>query len=194
MAHINLLPWREAQRAQQKKQYILTLVMVVLVMLAINWLVASFINQLITNQTQRNQFLEGQIAILDGEISKIRDIKDSKKAVEQRMGLIEQLQASRNAAPHIMDELAKILPPGVSFQTMTRSGNRIEILGVSESNNRLSEFMRRLEQSKVFTNGVLSSITADEKRTESLSDFKLTFNVSQAIAPEVVDRLPEAKK
>ncbi|MFT5713020.1 MAG: type IV pilus assembly protein PilN, partial [Glaciecola sp.] len=64
-----------------------------------------------------------------------------------------------------------------------RSGNLIEIVGISESNNRLSAFMRNLEQSDVFTSGVLSSITADVSTSNALSDFKLTFSITPKVAP-----------
>ena len=54
----------------------------------------------------------------------------------------------------------------------------MEVLGVSESNNRLADFMRRLENSKVFNNGELSSIVADTSASDAVSDFKLTFTIS----------------
>ncbi|HBN99529.1 MAG TPA: pilus assembly protein CpaD, partial [Alteromonas macleodii] len=56
--------------------------------------------------------LEREIAVLDAQIAEIKKVKDSKNAIEQRMALIEQLQASRNVAPIVFDELAKLVPPG----------------------------------------------------------------------------------
>lgn len=184
MAHINLLPWREGLRQEQKKQYLNILVAVALMVLAIIWSVGAVVDNLIANQNQRNQFLEQQIAILDIQIAKIKGIRESKKALEQRMALIEQLQTSRNVAPRILDELAHLVPPGVSFRSFSRKGNLIEVLGVSESNNRLSDFMRRLEDSKVFNRGELSSIVADTSATDAVSEFKITFTISPSVAPD----------
>jgi type IV pilus assembly protein PilN len=184
MAHINLLPWREGQRQEQKKQYLTILVAIGLMILAIVWTGGAVIDNLIANQNQRNQYLEQQITVLDTQIAKIKGIKEDKKAIEQRMALIEQLQTSRNVAPHILDELAILVPPGLSFRTMYRKGNLIEIIGVSESNNRLSAFMRRLEESTVFLRGDLSSIKADTSASDAVSEFKITFNISPTVAPD----------
>ena len=194
MAHINLLPWREKQRQQQKQQYLSALVGVALLMFAIVYGVGVIIDSLINNQNQRNQYLEREIAFLDAQIAEIKSIKDDKKAIEQRMALIEQLQTSRNVAPIVLDELAKLVPAGISFRTFSRSGNQIEILGVSESNNRLSDFMRKLEESDVFNKGELSSIVADTSASDAVSDFKLTFLISPKVAPDFSALEAEGKK
>jgi len=184
LAHINLLPWRENLRLEQKKSYLTTLIALALLTFAIMFSAGAVVDDMIANQNQRNLFIERQILVLDAQIAKIKDIKESKKAIEQRMALIEQLEASRNAAPKVLDELARLVPPGVSFSSFSRTGNRVEVLGVSESNNRLADFMRHLQESKVFVSGELSSIIADTSTSDSVSDFKLTFIISPNVAPE----------
>ncbi|MFT4731073.1 MAG: type IV pilus assembly protein PilN [Gammaproteobacteria bacterium] len=183
MAHVNLLPWREAQRQRNKKQYITSLVFISIAVLAVFWILGEVIDQQIRNQNSRNHYLEQQIAVLDGQIKRIKNIRSSKAEIAQRMALIEQLQVSKNVSPIVFDELARIVPAGVSFEKMSRSGNLIEIVGISESNNRLSAFMRNLEQSDVFTSGELSSITADASTSNALSNFKLTFSITPKVAP-----------
>ncbi len=184
MASINLMPWREEQRRLQKQNYMAILGLVAMLCMGLAWGVGEVINQQISNQNIRNQFIEREIKILDAQIEKIKSIKEDKLAIEQRMALIEQLQASRNVTPKIADELARIVPQGIAFRTLERKLNRIEIQGVSESNNRLADFMRRLEQSDVFINGELSSIIADTSASDAVSDFKLTFNISPIVAPD----------
>jgi type IV pilus assembly protein PilN len=183
MAHVNLLPWREAQRQRHKKQYIGSLVVISIVVLAIFWVLGEVIETQIRNQNSRNNYLQQQIGVLDTKIERIKDIRSTKAEIAQRMALIEQLQISKNVSPIVFDELARIVPAGVSFEKMSRSGNSIEIIGISESNNRLSSFMRNLEQSEVFTSGVLSSITADVSTSNAVSDFKLTFSITPKVAP-----------
>ncbi|AWL13204.1 hypothetical protein HMF8227_02753 [Saliniradius amylolyticus] len=185
MAHINLLPWREAKRQQQKQQYLLVLLLVVMVTFALFWLIGSGVDQLIQNQTERNRYLEQEIAVLDSRIAQIKSIREQKRQVEQRMALIEQLQTSRNIAPHVLDELASIVPPGIAFRRLNRSGRTLEVSGISESNNRLSEFMRQLEVSEVFIDEDLASIVANTDTSDAVSEFKLTFALSQSVAPEI---------
>ena len=119
----------------------------------------------------------------DRGLAEIKKVKDSKGAIEQRMALIEQLQASRNVAPIVFDELAKLVPAGVIFESMTRSGNKIEIEGTSDSNNRLSEFMRALDTSKIFFAAELSTIKSDSSTARAISQFTLTFSIAPNIAP-----------
>jgi type IV pilus assembly protein PilN len=75
------------------------------------------------------------------------------------------------------------LPAGVSFNSLSRKDNNLKIIGISESNNRLSAFVRSLEQSDVFINPVLSSIVADASTSNAISDFELTLSLSPRYAP-----------
>lgn len=184
MSHVNLLPWREALRQQQKQSYLALLLFLAIATFAAMYGAAMFVDHLIASQQQRNGFLEQQIQILDIKIAKIKNIREQKAAIEQKMALIEQLQTSRNITPRVLDELVRLVPPGIAFRSLSRKQNHIEVLGASESNNRLADFMRRLEQSEVFINGELSSIVADTSATDAVSEFKLTFLISPQVAPE----------
>ncbi|MFQ3236464.1 MAG: type IV pilus assembly protein PilN [Paraglaciecola sp.] len=193
MSHINLLPWREALRQQQKKNYLTMLVSLGLAMISLMFAAGMVIDNLIAEQKDRNQYLEQELAFVDQQIVQIKDIQQSKQAIEQRMALIEQLEVSRNAASKVLDELVRLVPNGVSFSSFSRSGNHVEVLGISDSNNRLADFMRRLEESDVFSSGDLSSIIADTSASDAVSDFKLTFDISPLVAPDF-SRQPEAVK
>jgi type IV pilus assembly protein PilN len=144
----------------------------------------SVIEKMTDYQNYRNNFIEQETALLDQQIEKIKNIKKDKEAIEQRMALIEQLESSRNAVPIVLDELVRLVPHGLSFRSFSRQGNLIEILGVSESNNRLADFMRQLQESTVFSSGELSSIKADTSALEAVSDFKLTFTINPSVAPD----------
>lgn len=192
MSHINLLPWREKQREKQKQLYLALLGGASLLTIAMVMGVGAILDSMIADQQGRNQFLEKQIAILDVQIGKIGTIKQQKNDIEMRISLIQQLQQHRNVSPRVLDELAKIVPPGVAFRKFTRKLDQIEIIGISESNNRLADFMRRLESSSIFINSELSSIVADTSNSEGVSDFKLTFSISPEVAPPLVNLSEEA--
>ena len=184
MAHINLLPWREGRRAEQKKNYLTLLTVLALSAIGLMFAAGSVLEKMTDNQNYRNSFIEQETALLDQQIEKIKNIKKDKEAIEQRMALIEQLESSRNAVPIVLDELVRLVPHGLSFRSFSRQGNLIEILGVSESNNRLADFMRQLQESTVFSSGELSSIKADTSALEAVSDFKLTFTINPSVAPD----------
>ena len=183
MAHVNLLPWREKQRKHQKQQYLAGLVAVAAIVGLIFWFVGQAIDQQISHQNSRNQYLEREIAALDKQIGDIKKVKENKSAIEQRMTLIEQLQASRNISPIVFDELAKLVPSGVAFNSMARTGTSIKIEGTSDSNNRLSDFMRALDSSDTFVSAELSTIKSDNSAARAVSDFTLTFSIAPNLAP-----------
>jgi type IV pilus assembly protein PilN len=189
-----LLPWRETLRQRQKKNYLTILVALALGVISLMFVAGMVVDNLIAEQKNRNQYLEQEIAIVDKEIEHIKDIQQSKQAIEQRMALIEQLEVSRNAAPKVLDELVRLVPNGVSFSSISRSGNHLEVLGISDSNNRLADFMRRLEASDVFSSGDLSSIVADTSASDAVSDFKLTFDISPLVAPDFSGQPGAVKK
>ena len=184
MAHINLLPWRESRRVDHKKNYLTLLFVLALSAIGLMFAAGNVLEKMIDNQNYRNNFIEQETALLDQQIEKIKNIKKDKEAIEQRMALIEQLESSRNAVPIVLDELVRLVPHGLSFRSFSRQGNLIEILGVSESNNRLADFMRQLQESTVFSSGELSSIKADTSALEAVSDFKLTFTINPSVAPD----------
>jgi type IV pilus assembly protein PilN len=183
MAKINLLPWRESLRQTQKKQYIGSLLFVSVAVFIVFWVVGQIIDQQVRNQNSRNNYLKQQIEVLDRQIAQIREISKAKDAIGLRMALIEQLQVSKNLTPILFDELVKLVPAGVSFEGMSRTGNNLRITGMSDSNNRLSSFMRALEESEVFVDPVLSSIVADKSGINAVSDFELTFSISPKYGP-----------
>jgi type IV pilus assembly protein PilN len=184
VAHINLLPWREGRRAEHKKNYLTLLTLLALSAIGLMFTAGSVLEKMTDYQNYRNNFIEQETALLDQQIEKIKNIKKDKEAIEQRMALIEQLESSRNAVPIVLDELVRLVPHGLSFRSFSRQGNLIEILGVSESNNRLADFMRQLQESTVFSSGELSSIKADTSALEAVSDFKLTFTINPSVAPD----------
>ncbi|MDT0595527.1 PilN domain-containing protein [Glaciecola petra] len=194
MAKINLLPWREGLRQTQKKQYIGSLVGLSVGVFILFWLAGQIFDQQIRNQNSRNNYLKQQIGVLDQQISEISEITEARDAISLRMALIEQLQVSRNLTPLVFDELARLVPAGVSFSSMRRTQDNIKIIGVSESNNRLSAFMREIEESEVFVSPELSSIVADKSGINAISDFELQFSIAPQYASVDVETTDEDKE
>src|SRR5690554_2342733 len=95
MANINLLPWRERLREERKRQFLVTVVgtfaLAGLLLIGGDRLV----NNAIANQTRLNDYLNQQIAVLDREIAEIREIQVQKKALTERMAVIQDLQGTR---------------------------------------------------------------------------------------------------
>lgn len=178
MPYINLLPWRERAKQRQQNEYIVILVISALFALAIMLLVNAYYNSLISNQERRNQFLLNEIAVLDSKINEIKELKTKRKNLEQRMELITDLQRNRNLGAQIMDELVKIVPPGIYLVDLEKTDRKVTVKGKSESNNRVSTMMRQIEDSYLLENPILNGIVAAKsEEARVLSDFSMSVRV-----------------
>ena len=59
------------------------------------------------------------------------------------MRVIQELQGNRPIIVRVLDELVRTVPDGVYYKTLKASDSTVSIEGVAESNNRVSNLMRR---------------------------------------------------
>jgi len=152
MPRINLLPWREELRAQRRNQFFIALggaAAVVGVLLLLSYFV---FDGMIGNQRDRNEFLKKEIATLDQQIEEILELENSKARLLARMEIIEQLQRSRPGIVHVFDDMVTVMPEGVFLTSIKQTGRRLEMVGVAESNTRVSALMRNIDKSEWLTN------------------------------------------
>lgn len=186
MAHINLLPWREAAKKAKKQEYFTLLAAVALMAFALVFLVSQFYQMRIDGQLTRNQFLKNKIQVLDLRIAEIRTLNDKKKALQERIRVVEQLQLSRNVGTQVLDEISKIVPSGVYLIQLKKLGNSIQLMGKSESNNHLANMIRAVEKSDFFAEAVIESIISKDAKSKLLSDFKMRVRIKGLLNAKVV--------
>lgn len=160
MANINLLPWRERRREVRKKEFVVTLVITIIAAVVILLLADRIMQNNISNQNARNEVLREQIVILNTEIEEIRQLREQKAALTERMTVIQNLQGTRPVIVRLFDELVRTLPEGVYYNTVTRTNDVVSIQGVAESNNLVSALMRSLDDSEWFANPTLRQVNA----------------------------------
>lgn len=177
MAYINLLPWRDAARKERQKQYLTVLTATAMFSFLLVFAVNMIYSARIDGQVQRNRYLENEIKVLDQRIAEIRTLNDTKKNLQQRMSLIEQLQGSRNLGTQIMDEIAQSVPAGVYLTQLEKKGTALLLVGKSESNNRLSNLLREAEESELLASPLLEFIEAGKDNSSLLSNFKMHLKV-----------------
>ena len=95
MAHINLLPWREVQNKERKRQFAVIAAGSGMLSVLVLVYVHIHMNGLITNQEARNKFLDGKIEEVEKQIKEIQTLETDKQNLLARMKIIQTLQASR---------------------------------------------------------------------------------------------------
>ncbi|GIU49313.1 MULTISPECIES: PilN domain-containing protein [Shewanella] len=183
MANINLLPWREEAREKQKRDYIGILALVFLVTCLVVFLTLSFIEVLTDDQRQRNSYLQTEISLLDAQIAEIRKITARKKDIERRTKIILNLQQSRNLPTHVLDELVRIVPPGIYLSSIEKKGSLLWIEGRSESNNNVANMMRKVKTSQYLNDPSMQSIISQNENLRQLQKFRLRVSIFDDTLP-----------
>ncbi len=179
MANINLLPWREEAREKQKRDYIGILALVFLGSSLIVFLSLSVLDMMTDNQKSRNAYLQSEIQLLEKQIAEIKQIRTRKKDIERRTEIILNLQQSRNLPTHVLDELVRIVPPGIYLSSIEKKGSLLWIEGRSESNNNVANMMRKVKTSKWLLDPNMQSIVAHNEELRQLQRFSLKVTISE---------------
>ncbi|MBN9340693.1 MAG: PilN domain-containing protein [Comamonadaceae bacterium] len=144
MILINLLPHREAARKRRKEMFQATMFASFLAGLLIAGGIYSWFQAMIEQQQQRNNFLTGEIKVLEGQIKEIASIEDEITALRARQKAVEDLQSDRNLPVHLLNELVKQLPDGVYITSLKQTDQVVAMQGMAQSNERVSEMLRNL--------------------------------------------------
>ena len=108
---------------------------------------------------------------------------DDKKALLARMEVIQKLQRSRPEVVHLFEEISKATPKGVYLLTTSRTGDKLTIEGVADSNDSVSAFMRQLNASPWLNNPRLAVIESNKSGFKDASWFKLDVEQVEYVEP-----------
>lgn len=184
MANINLLPWREEERAERQRQFVSIVGLVALLAVVVMWSIYTFYSGKIDNQRIRNNFLQGQIRKLDTKIKEITTLESERKELVDRMELIQDLQKSRPQIVHLFDEIVQKMPEGMNMQQIERSGDNVIFTGIAESAPRISNFMRNLAGSQWITKPDIEDIQDDKDSGAARKIFTLKSKLTSPNAAE----------
>ena len=187
ITRINLLPWREELRQEQKKEFAMMAVMSVVLAGAIFGLVYFQMQSKIDYQLSRNNFMTSEIKKLDDEIKEIRELQKVRRSLVERMEVIQDLQASRPTIVHLFSEIVSTVPNGVYLESLAQTGSNLLINGEAESNARVSTYMRNLSASEWLKDPNLTVIEIEDITVNRISTFTLTVKQTSPNATDQED-------
>ncbi|GAC1372553.1 MAG: PilN domain-containing protein [Aquirhabdus sp.] len=157
MAQINLLPWREAQREERKKEFLTINIAIFLLGAVLSGLVWMFFSHILSDQQQANAQVTAANAQLDEQLKSLSGLQARRDEIVARMKVIQDLQGQRPVVVRIFDELPRLTPVNVYLTKFSRVGDKFTIEGRAQSPNDVSEFLRNLEASPWFRNAFMNS-------------------------------------
>ena len=184
ITRINLLPWREELRQEQKKQFVLMVVMTCVLAAAIVGLIHFQMQAKIDYQLSRNRFVTNEIKKVDAEIKEINELQKVRRSLVERMEVVQDLQSSRPSIVHLFAEIVSTVPNGVYLESLAQTGSNLLINGEAESNARVSTYMRNLASSEWLKEPNLTVIEVEDITVNRISTFTLTVKQTSPNATE----------
>lgn len=200
MILINLLPHREAARKKQKEQFFTQLGLSALLGGVICGAVFTWYQSSISEQQERNRFLESKSKELDAEIKDIAGLQSEIASLRARQTAVEDLQADRNMPVHLLDELVSQLPDGIYLSNMKQEGQSVLLEGVAQSQERVSELLRNLGGNSQWLGKpelieiVASDTKISDREQRRVSNFKIRVSLVRPKVENAPGQAPQVSK
>ena len=133
-------------------------------------------NALLTSARQEKSQLQYVIA-------KLEEQRKARESLNQKITLIESLNAQRDLAPRLMDELSRRLPEWVWLTEIVYDAKGIQIKGRALSNNLIADYISSLEASPQVMNVNLVSSTQKTTQGDQYLEFSLRAMVEKKPEP-----------
>jgi type IV pilus assembly protein PilN len=189
MILINLLPHREAARKRQKDQFYTQLGLSALLGGVICGAIFTWYQGQIATQQGRNEFLQAEITKLETEIKDIASLQREIASLRARQTAVENLQGDRNLPVHLLDELVAQLPDGIYLNSMLQENQSVLLVGVAQSQERVSELLRNLSNSSTWlvrpelVEIVAANVTGPNREARRVSNFSIRVSLKRPSAP-----------
>jgi len=130
--------------------------------------------------------LTKQIVIAEAEKERLQEIikkgdfyNEQRELLNKKIDLVTQLKKNQSGPVHLLDEVSRKLPDFLWLDSMTGSGNAINIAGKATTYNAVSNFYNNLTGSNYFDEVVLGPIAS----TSGGITFSLTCKFSPTAEP-----------
>ncbi|GLR75700.1 PilN domain-containing protein [Aliivibrio sifiae] len=175
---INLLPWREQERAKYQRRFILMLCFGVVFSVTVQWGIAQYLEQQSSVQVQRNRSLESHIGWLNNELKELNEIGKQHDSILTRLDVVEELQQNRNTTTQLLNVLPDMIMEGIYLNKVRMHKKQVEIKGFSDSNARLATMLDKLENSPLISSVEMHSIVSGQKIFgHDVSSFDVSFRL-----------------
>ncbi|MBW9253806.1 PilN domain-containing protein [Acidithiobacillus ferriphilus] len=193
MIRINLLPYREAQRAQRSQLLVLAFIGVLLLAALLYYGIYSIFSARVSAEQQKVRYLQGVTTQLDKKIASIADLRKKRDELLSREGIITDLQDQRDMVVRLFNTLAQVTPDGIFLTKLQQTGNSIRVNGYSQTNSQVAAFMRNIEASKIFAKPELNIISKSKLGNEEVGQFTLQMSIRPPAAANKSDASAQHK-
>jgi len=177
MIKINLLPVKKKRKQKPLPSFAISMILITLVAGAIlAWLVFFFSGRIAEKQAMVKSN-EAKIVELKRKIKDVEDYEKRNADFQKRKEIIEQLGKNKTLPVKILDEINKLLPPGVWLVSMDVAGDNVNLSCTAFTNTDVVNYVDNLKLSKLFADIYLQESVQAQVSGYSIYNFRLTFKV-----------------
>lgn len=176
MPRINLLPWREALRAERQKQFIQLCLLVVLIAGLLITAASQWVSYQTSQQQQRNQLIERRMTLLDEQLQEVKALRQRREQMLTWISVVRELQQNRGNSVQLFNQIVHAISDGLYLTRIEKQDNRLTLEGEASGNRQISELMRNLSQSTELQEPTLNDVSASS-RTPGFSRFVLELRL-----------------
>jgi type IV pilus assembly protein PilN len=163
MVRINLLPWRETQQTQRRRQFLRLLLVAVLTTLLLLTTLYGYNAYSLSAYTEQSRALKNRISKL------ATPLKTADKLIQQHTALVSykdqvyQWQINQAQSVRLFDELVNTLPATLTLNQVTQQDKQLILQGAAASSRDISTYIHQLATSPWLHDPQLEITTPDEQ-------------------------------
>ena len=97
---------------------------------------------------------------------------------------METLQGTRSEVVHLLDQLVRQLPDGVYLKSIKQTGTRVTVIGLTQSQARVSTLMRNMDASPHIEDPGLVEIKSLQLGNQRVNEFIMNISITRAKVEE----------
>lgn len=194
---VNLLPYREKIKKEKIVSFSLLMGLFSVASLALIFVGHTFFSLQMDTQERRNAFIEKENKALEVQIKDIANLRVEIKDTLAKRAVVETLQVNRADGVNIFNTVAQALIEGTSIKEIKKVGDKVTIIGQTQSNAKVANYMTNLEATDVFRNPQLIEVRSmlmkqKNRRTNKEEEFQLNeFVITVDLEKPIVEEIPQ---
>jgi type IV pilus assembly protein PilN len=190
---INLLPHREAAKKRRRDTFYASLGLAALVgglLIGLGYLT---LQNMISTQDTRNNYIQTKNKELDTQIKDIATLRQEIESLRARQQAVEDLQADRNVPVYLFSELVGQMPEGVYLKELKQTGQSVALTGYAQSQERVSDLLRNtannsqwLEKPELGEIKAANVTIGNTKEVKQLFEFAMKVGIKRPRDKEVL--------
>jgi type IV pilus assembly protein PilN len=194
MIRINLLPVRELKAEVGRRQDLviagvclgLTLVCVLAVYLFQYFRVSSL--------EKEHAALRTEIETLNAQTKEVAELETKIRDVKEKLKAIDQLSGKKTGPVQVMESLTAAVPPRLWLTEFVESGGNLSIVGYAIDNPTIADFLKALSNLPYFKNVDLVEAVQDEQQGMKKFTLRAAVSYVPVVSPPDKAGTPQAEK